>query len=235
MKNYEERMTNVVDDYVRSKGKKSDVVEIYERVFDDYDPDIGVVFGDIDDALEQLKQKEWDSELFDEFLNAVREVIDGGAGSFPESYFDIDEPTNPTLDRLKHELDEKPYRPDAPREEERDGFVYEVDMDGVIHATWYYTSINTGLTGMGTVEKTRNEESIRFRIHPSNRLLVVESTYPIDVQKMKRVIREETPNMDIDVTGVDPTDEDVSFTKRIEEFRESFPEVNIQDFEEDDI
>lgn len=63
---------------------------------------------------------------------------------------------------------------------------------------------------------------IRFRIHPAEQLLIVESTYPIDIQKMKGVIRDETPSLEIDVTGVDPADEDVSFAKRIDEFRQSF-------------
>lgn len=198
------------------------MVNIYERIFDDYDADTGVILADMDEAIDRLIEKDWDSEMFDLFVNTVREVIDGGAGSFPETYFDITQPTSLSLDRVKHELDQKPYRPEASNDEERDGFQYEVDGDGVVHVTWYYTSINRGITGIGNVQTTTSEESIQFRINPSRSLLVVESTYPISVQKMKRVIREETPNMSMDVAGVDPKDEDISFKDRIDSFRNTF-------------
>lgn len=226
MPDYASRVDDVLQDYISKKGNRSDAVKIYERLFDDYDPQTGVYFDDFDAARERFATKDWTEDEFERFVSAVREVIDGGAGKIPESYFDIEEPNDLSLERAKHELDQKPYRPEADPGAERDGFEYEVDSAGVIHATWYYTQVSRTLTGVGSVDQTHSEDSIRFRIHPTRNLLVVESTYPISIQKMKKVIREQTPNMSISVTGVDPEDEDESFATRMERFRDSFEEIN---------
>lgn len=191
------------------------------------DPDLS--FTSWAQVEEEYENIEWDQDLFDKFLLTAKKYVDGGLERISESYFQIKQPKNPTTEWLVGELEKNTYDEDIPDEKEPDGFQYDViqrDGTDIVQASYVYTDVKTDISATGKVRSRVSETAIDFRILPSQSLIIVESTYPPDVQKMKGVFGK--TDLAAVVCG-DLTSNYDEANERVEAFRRSFPEAEINE------
>lgn len=218
---------NVIEDYIQRKKGLTTMEDIHRRVFDKK-PD----FSTWGSVTEQYEEIEWDEDTFEDFLLTSKQLVEGGLDRISEAYFELKKPKDLTVDRVQAEFDQHPYDEDGTRDEEHDGFRYNVRDDGVVQATYVYTDVKTNVTTAAEVEKLVSENSIHFRIDVDNRLAIVESTYPPHVQKMKGVFRRKTDFAAIVCGSL--TSNYSEANERVEAFRDSFEEIEPGEIEYDE-
>lgn len=137
-------------------------------------------------------EMDWNDQMYIQFLEIAREHVEGDTETVSESYFDIVEPEEDIGEKFKRELSAKEVRedPDLGVEE---GFSLRERDDGVIEATYHFATVSTEITAGPDLKRQPTPKSISFRIKPEQRLMVVETTYPAHVQKIKAVINNDTP------------------------------------------
>ena len=218
MEDYNERAEHVIDEYISKKKGTVAMETIHNRVFDEQ-----VTFSTWNQAKERYSEIEFDPDLFEEFLLTSREIVEGGLDRISEAYFRIEKPDELTTEVITGILDQYWYenRQDA---EEPDGFNYEVDGEGIVRASYIYTDVSTDITATGQIEETVQEDSVSFRVNPDKRLIIVESTYPPDVQRMKGVLRRHT-SFATTICGSLTSDPDEA-NERVGEFEDSFVRVS---------
>jgi hypothetical protein len=217
-----EQVVNVIDEYIARKKGLAAMKRIHRRVFDEK-----LEAGIWRKVREQYSEMDWDDDTFEEFLYTAKEIVEGGLERIPEAYFDVERPENLTTERVASELDDYLFDDRESTSDEPDGFQYSLNDNGVINATYVYTDVSTDISATGQVERRVSEDSVSFRINPDQQLIIVESTYPPDVQRMKGVFRNKT-NFAITICGNLTGDPDIA-NKRVNAFRESFPEVTRDD------
>lgn len=221
MTEIEEQVERVVHEYIQRKKGLFTMEDIHHRVFGE-----DVTFTTWKSVDEKYAEVDWDSNTFEEFLLTTKQVVDGGLDRISESYFDIMKPENLTVNRATSELDQNPYDETASSDQEPSGFEYEVD-DGVIHVRYIHTDVTTDISPTGQVKDLVSEDSINFRIHPDKQLIVVESTYPPDVQTMKGVFRKQT-EFATTVCGNLTTDFEEANSK-VKQFQDSFETADLEE------
>jgi hypothetical protein len=207
----------VIRDYIKRKKGLVTMEEIHNRIFEE-----NQTFTTWKSVEEFYESVEWEQEKFEEFLLTAREHVEGGFDRISESYFDIQQPENLTTQLATNMLDEALYDENPPEDEEPDGFRYETDEDGVVHARYIHTDVRTNVTATGEVDQLTSEDAVTFRIHPDQQLMVVESTYPPDVQRMKGAIRKKT-SMAATVCGSLSSNYEEA-NARVKNFQDSFEE-----------
>jgi len=223
MDDYNERAIYVIEEYISKKKGTVAMENIHRRVFDEQ-----VTFSTWKEVKDRYKSIDFDPELFENFLLTAREIVEGGLDRISEAYFNINKPDELTTDVVTGILDQYLFdnRQDA---EEPDGFDYEVDNDDIVQASYIYADVSTDITATGQIEETTQEDSVSFRVNPSRRLIVVESTYPPDVQRMKGILRRHT-SFAVTICGSLTSDPDEA-NKRVSDFEDSFVEIS---FDPDD-
>jgi hypothetical protein len=169
----------------------------------------------------------WEQEVFDRFIQKTQQVADGGEKRIPETYFNIVEPGSVTVDEIIDDFEDQQFNEDA-RGEERAGFKYSVfDDDNEVRATYVFVNEEKKLTASGEVDHLVTEKSVGYRIHPDEQLLIVESTYPPDVQRTKKIFRVHT-DMTVTVLGNIPANYSEAEGK-IGEFLDTFERRDLEE------
>lgn len=215
-----EKVNQVIQKYIRRKKGLVTMENIHARVFSE-----SVRFTTWSQVDEWYADIDWDQETFQDFVLTAKEVVEGGLDRISEAYFEIKKPNNLTLSRVINELENSPYDEKANPDTEPDGFQYEVgEEEGIVHGTFIYTNVKTNIRATGTVWNNRSEDSINFRIIPDDELLIVESTYPPYIQKMKGAIRTKT-GMAMVVCGSLTSDYETA-NERVKAFQDSFEVID---------
>ena len=219
MPDYNEQAVKVIDDYISRKKGLNAMQDIHRRTFDE-----SMDFNTWQSVKDVYEEIDFTAELFENFLLNSRQVVKGGLDRISESYFRVQKPENLTVKKAKAELGSYLYEERKEESgEEPDGFRYEVGENGTIHASYIHTDVTTDITATGNVEERVSEGAVSFRIEPDEQLIVVESTYPPDVQRMKGALRNSV-NFAVTICGNLTAHADEA-NKRVDNFRESFPEV----------
>lgn len=197
MASRDEEIEDIIDNYMAPDGHPAMAERVHRYVFDE-----PVEFHSWDEVKSEYIGKEWSQEIFDRFIQKCQQVVEGGEKRIPESYFDITEPSTIGVDEIINDLEERPFNGNE-RGKEREGFKYTVTDDRTVRATYVFVNEKKDLTASGDVDTLVSERSVSYRILPSESLLVVESTYPPDVQRTKKIFRKYT-SMSITVLGSIP-------------------------------
>lgn len=219
MVDYNDQAIHVIEDYISRKKGLNAMQSIHRRTFDEPQE-----FSTWQSVEEMYADIEFTSDTFEDFLLNSRQVVKGGLERISESYFRVQKPENLTVEKAEAELNAFLYEERKnDMNEEPDGVRYERGEGKTIHASYIHTDVDTDITATGEIEERVSEGAVSFRIEPDEQLIVVESTYPPDVQRMKGVL-----GRDIDIAATvcgNLTAHADEANKRVDEFRESFPEV----------
>lgn len=210
----------VIEQYIRKKEGLRTMERIHYQLFDD-----AKEFGTWSDVLEEYSSIDFSDETRTEFMLTARDMVEGGLDRISESYFDINRPRNLTDSWIQDQFTEED--PDASPESE---FRYEI-QDGIYHVVYVYSKSDLSITTAGQVVRQTSENTIQFRIDPDEDLVIVESTYPPDIQTMKGVFRKET-DFAITVCG-SLTSNYEEANERVAAFRDSFEQIDPESMETD--
>lgn len=209
----------MVNEYIQRKKGLVTMENIHHRVFDE-----SASFNTWKQVNEKYEEIDWTDDIYEEFLLTSKQLVEGGLERISETYFDLKKPDNVTVGKITAEFDQNLYEDST--DKEKAGFEYEVN-DGVVHAQYIYTDVKTEISAAGQVNDLISENSISFRIDPDEELVIVESTYPPEIQKMKGVFRKETDFAAV-VCG-NLTESPEKANKQIRKFQDSFDEVNLDE------
>jgi len=210
-----EQVLQVIREYIQRKKGLRTMERIHRRVFDEE-----VSFTMWSDVEEKYEEIEFDNDLFEEFLLTSKDLVEGGFDRISEAYFDIERPDDVTTTRLTEELGDFKYDEEGSDSEDRDGFQFNDNDNGEITGSYIHTDVETNITAAGEVRELVSEDSVDFRILPDDELVIVETTYPPDVQRMKGAFGK----TDIAVTVCGSLTSNFSeANERVEAFRDSFP------------
>jgi hypothetical protein len=171
----------IIDEYIsRNKGLKH-MQDIHSRVFDE-----SVEFQTWESVEDKYDKIDWNEEKYNEFVLTARQVVEGGLERISETYFNVNTPQL-TEQQVQSRLNSFLYE-ERTKQDEPNGFKYEITDDGVFNISYIHTDIRIDITATAEIREQVSEDSISFRIHPDQQLVVVEATYPPDVQRMKSVL-----------------------------------------------
>lgn len=203
----------VLDGYLEPNGNLLNARKIFSVVFEEeYD------FNNWTDVRSEIERREWSDELLKQFVVQTKSIVESGAASLSESYFWIVDEDTLTPETIRKILKENKY--ESSESDIQDGFLIGEDDGRYINARYVYTDIDTNLTYGGEIEKFVEESSISFRIDLERRLLILESTFPPDAQKIKSAFLDvEIPIVVVAEPGAQPEPEE----GRLMEIIESLP------------
>lgn len=214
---YEERVTNVFQDYIRPNRVHLITVErVYENLTGD-----SIEFSEFEEAVDAFTEIDWDDDTLLEFVDQIKQIVEKGENKVSETYFDIIEPDSISTASIERELSDPTYNPDASGED-KEGFEYKVADNGNIRGRYVYTDVTTNLTFNGEIQPTTNDGFIQFEIDPDRDLLIIKSTSVIDVQKSRRYFNNKT-SIEF-APSADYTTHTDGSTERINDFLAEFHE-----------
>jgi hypothetical protein len=209
-----DRAIEIVEEYIEPGSHYIAMERVHRNTFDE-----DVSFDGFDEAKQEYRRKDWDLNTLRDFAAEARQVVEGGDGYISETYFDILKPETPSKEYIREEFDNIPYQADE-KSEDRAGFQYE-ELEDEIDGRYVYVDIDTNISYSGRVNRLVDEGSLEFRILPEEKILILQSTSVIDVQKTKSIISKKT-NLEIGVSGdLTALDHDLA-ASRIDDFRDSF-------------
>lgn len=195
MSSHEERVESILLEYLKNSPSVHLISarRIYRNLTGDE-----IEFSQWGDAVEEFQELEWDGERIRELAELSKQVAQGGETRRSETYFNIVEPTDISVDYIVDEFSRQPYDPEMSGQE-RDGFKWDIE-ENWIEGQYIYTDVDTELSFSGDVKNLESEGFIEFRVHPEQNLVILESTSVVDVQKTKGYFGRKT-NLEISVCG----------------------------------
>jgi len=212
--NYEERVNEIIFQYLQPNTHLLAAERIYRHLTDENAE--FTRWTEVADALEEL---DWNPERLKEFVTISKQIAEGTSTRISESYFNIVEPDTLTTQRVVEELDNERYEPDTVGEE-KTGFQYEVHDNGLISGRYIAVDIETDISYSGDLNSLTKEKAVSFRILPEERLLIVETSSIVDIQRIKSAFGRKT-NIDLTVCGAASLDSDEN-SERYTNFLDSF-------------
>jgi len=221
MPSYQKDIRRVINEYIRPDSTLATMEGIHSELTGESRD-----FTRWDDVEKTYLQMEWDGETYHRFLELSREFVEGNTETTSESYFDIVEPEDDLAETVINELSAR----EASESEDlrvEEGFVYRERDDRVIEGTYYFSTVSIEITAEPDIRRQPTPKSINFRIDPSERLLIVETTYPAHVQKIQSVFNNETA-IGVTICGdltILPGQADKSIISFINEFRDEEDQI----------
>lgn len=182
-----------IGDYIRQNVTLKEMKDIHRR-FTGENKD----FGRWENVEKQYLKMEWDQERYTEFLEISRDVVEEDVTEISEAYLDILEPEEITVETIVNSLD--PYKASDRSSPTREGFRYTKRSDDLVTANYYYYTSDVDISEGPKLEEIPNPKRIGMRFIPSIRLVVIETTQPAMVGKVKSVLNDKTM-LDVAVTG----------------------------------
>lgn len=146
----------------------------------------------------EYANQDWNATTFEEFLRITKERVEGDIEEISQAYIDILGPDNLTTKAITESLDAHPVSEEGGQ---REGFQYRYSEDNEsISASYYYYTSSVDITEDLEIEELPSQKRIPFEIHLRRRLIIVKTTMPSRVGKLKKTIDDETI-MDVDTTG----------------------------------
>lgn len=192
---HQERVETILLDYLKSKPSVHliSAKRIYRNLTGDE-----IELSQWGQAVDEFQELEWDGERVRELAELSKQVAQGGETRRSETYFNIADPTDITVDYIEDEFSRQSYDPSASGPE-RDGFKWDAE-NGRVDGQYIYTDVDTELSFNGDVQNLESDGFIEFRVQPEQNLVILESTSVVDVQKTKGYFGRKT-NMEISVCG----------------------------------
>lgn len=218
----EERVGKILNSYLRPDPGVHLISA--ERIYRNLTGEDEVNFSEWSQAEEKFKELDWDSEKIREFAELSKQVAQGGETRRSETYFNIVDPDEINAEYIDNEFSRQQYNPDA-EGTEKDGFKWSHESD-TIEGQYVYTDVNTELLFNGDVKDLESDGFIEFRVKPEEKLVILESTSVVDVQKTKGYFGRKT-NMELSVCGpltVYPDDAVEMVNDFLDEFEEGVPD-----------
>lgn len=222
MPSYQKDIRRVINEYISPDSTLTTMKGIHEELTGE-----SRTFTRWEDVEQRYLQMDWDGDKFQRFLELSRDFVEGDTETSSESYFDIVEPEDDLADTIISELSAR-QATEAGDLGMEEGFVHRVRDDGVIQGTYYYASISIEITAEPDIRRQPSPKAISFRIHPENKLLIIETTHPAHVQKIQSVFNNETA-VEVNICGdltVFPSQADESVISFINSFREQEGQIS---------
>lgn len=221
MTSYDDKIERILIEYLKPSPKVHliSAQRIYRNLTGDEEE-----FQTWDEAVEIFQGLDWDTEKIREFAEISKQVAHGGESKRSETYFNIADPDGINIEYVEDEFREEKYNPDASGSDQ-DGFKWDTE-DGIINSQYVYTDINTELSFSGDVKNLESDGFIEFRVIPEEKLVILESTSVVDVQKIKGYFGRKT-NMSLTVCGpltVYPDDAVEMVNSFLDEFEDGRPD-----------
>ena len=155
-------------------------------------------FGRWEQAENKYSEMDWNESSFEEFLRITREQVEGDIDEISEAYIDILSPEDLTANLIIDSLEA--HAADENNVGQREGFQYRVRDDNSISAAYYYYTTTVDITEDLEIEELPSQKRIPFEVHPDKRLIIVETTMPAYVGKLKSIINKKT-SLEVATTG----------------------------------
>jgi hypothetical protein len=136
---------------------------------------------------------------FQDLLEITKEYLEENVSKKSESYFDILRPSSEVRQAVIESLESNPPN-STDSASDTEGFSYRIRDDGIIESTYHYSRISVDITDSLDLARQPQSETIQFRAHPEDALIIAKTTYSPHVQKLKSAINDLT-GLTIDVSG----------------------------------